>query len=148
MPSQGRTVQQMLFDARMVLAAVSAGALATLAVRVVMRRRLTPAEKEQRRRMAVNEHRRTIEGFLTGASDSHLFYDYEVAGADYSASQDVTAIRHRLPENLMRLIGPVKVKYDPRNPANSIIICEDWSGIAPVADAAGARSSEEEPACN
>jgi hypothetical protein len=27
------------------------------------------------------------------------------------------------------LIGPASLKYAPRNPANSILICERWSGL-------------------
>ena len=26
-------------------------------------------------------------------------------------------------------VGPVSVKYDPRNPANSILVAEQWSGL-------------------
>ena len=26
-------------------------------------------------------------------------------------------------------LGPVAVKYDPRNPANSIVLAEEWSGL-------------------
>ena len=26
-------------------------------------------------------------------------------------------------------IGPVSIKYDPRNPANSIVLSEEWSGL-------------------
>jgi len=26
-------------------------------------------------------------------------------------------------------ISPVAVKYDPRNPANSIVIAEEWTGL-------------------
>jgi hypothetical protein len=29
----------------------------------------------------------------------------------------------------MALLGPALVKFDPRNPANSIVICEEWSGL-------------------
>jgi hypothetical protein len=141
-------VKQLLFDSRIALSAGAAGALAILAVWVVMRRRLTPDEKERRRRMAVNEHRRTIEGFLTEASENQLFYHYELAGVEYSTSQDISAIRSVLPADLSRLVGPVSVKYDPRNPANSIIICEDWSGMASIVDAADNQLRKEEPACN
>jgi hypothetical protein len=34
-----------------------------------------------------------------------------------------------LPEDQMSMIGPALVKFDPRNPANSIVLCEDWSGL-------------------
>jgi len=34
-----------------------------------------------------------------------------------------------LPSNPMSVIGPAQVKFDPRNPANSIVLCEEWSGL-------------------
>jgi hypothetical protein len=97
--------------------------------------------------MAVNLHRRTIEGFLNEAEDKTLYYHYELAGVEYSTSQDVSALAAMLPADLSRLIGPVSVKYDPRNPANSIIICEDWSGLGPAL-CATTNNPKEEPACN
>ena len=57
-----------------------------------------------------------------------LFYTYSVGGVEYSATQDVSSIREHLPEDAA-LAGPATVKYIPRNPANSIVICEEWSGL-------------------
>jgi len=34
-----------------------------------------------------------------------------------------------LPADRMSMVGPASVKYDPRNPANSIVLCEQWSGL-------------------
>lgn len=131
----------------MAAGAATAAALSALAVWILFKRRLTPDEKERRRRVAVNQHRRTVEGFLTETGELALYYHYELAGVEYSTSQDVSALAARLPADLARLIGPVSVKYDPRNPANSIIICEDWSGLGPALDAPN-NSKKEEPACN
>jgi hypothetical protein len=48
---------------------------------------------------------------------------------EYTASQDISKLRDRLPEDPQTWIGPVTIKYLPRNPANSIVVCEDWSGF-------------------
>lgn len=92
-------------------------------------RRLTPPEREKRRRLAVNHHRRTLEGFITEASAEAIQYTYEFSGVEYFAAQDVSALAACLPLEPERLIGPARVKYDPRNPMNSIVVCEEWSGI-------------------
>jgi len=104
-------------------------ALAAAAVWIIFRHRLTIEEKERRRRVYVNRGRRTAEGFITEAGEDLIHYNYELRGVTYFASQDVTALRERLPQDPTRLIGSVSVKYDPKNPANSIIVCEDWSGL-------------------
>ncbi|WP_321475626.1 hypothetical protein [uncultured Paludibaculum sp.] len=103
--------------------------LAALAIYIVFQRRLTPVEKERRRRVFVNRGNRTIEGVITEAGEDLIHFQYELRGVMYFASQDVTALRTLLPPHPDRLIGAVSVKYDPRNPANSIVICEDWSGL-------------------
>ena len=58
-----------------------------------------------------------------------LFYSYEIRGVAYTTSQDASDFQDRLPAETSVLIGPVSLKYSPGNPANSIVICEDWSGL-------------------
>ena len=65
---------------------------------------------------------------LVEIRDTLVFYSYQVRGIEYLASQDVGGLYDSLPED-PDAVGPVAVKYDPRNPANSIIISEEWSGI-------------------
>jgi len=48
---------------------------------------------------------------------------------EYNASQDIAALRDLLPAEPGRLVGMANLKYSPKNPANSILICEDWSGL-------------------
>jgi hypothetical protein len=103
--------------------------LLALAIWIVFQRRLTPAEKERRRRLAINQSRRTVEGFITEADAEIIHYQYELSGVTYFASQEVSALTGLLPADPARLIGPVSVKYDPRNPPNSILLCEEWSGL-------------------
>jgi len=55
---------------------------------------------------------------------------------EYTASQDVSALRELLPDDPSVVNGVVFVKYDSRNPANSMILSEDWSGLR----RSGARS--------
>ncbi len=58
-----------------------------------------------------------------------IAYSYSVAGVTYEASQDLSALQQLLPPDVMTIVGPVSVKFDPRNPANSIVLCEEWSGL-------------------
>ncbi len=42
--------------------------------------------------------------------------------------QDVSSLQERIPTSLS-IEGSVSVKYDARNPANSIVLAEQWSGL-------------------
>jgi hypothetical protein len=89
-----------------------------------------PKDKEQRRRLTVNQFGRIGDATITDLQDDVLFYSYSVAGVSYTASQDVAALRNLLPADVERLIGrAASLKYSPQNPANSILICELWSGL-------------------
>ena len=65
---------------------------------------------------------------LAEIRDNLLLYTYDVRGVAYTASQDVSRLQDRLPRDISAL-GVVAVKYDRKNPANSIILAEDWSGL-------------------
>jgi hypothetical protein len=74
-----------------------------------------------------------------------LYYSYSVGGVQYEASQDITALRDRLPAEPERLIGWSGMKYAPHNPANSILICEEWSGLrGPAARSADHNSADRD----
>jgi hypothetical protein len=90
--------------------------------------RITPEQREQRRRARLTERGKMGDATLTEIRDDLLVYSYDVRGAIYTASQDVSALRELMPRDLSAL-GPVIVKYDPKNPANSIVLSEDWSGL-------------------
>ena len=66
---------------------------------------------------------------LLEVRDHLVFYSYDVRGVEYTASQDISALRGLLPSDPSAVNGVVYVKYDPRNPANSMILSEDWSGL-------------------
>ena len=58
-----------------------------------------------------------------------LIYQYDVAGVSYEASQDVTYLRQWINLHSCRLGLPTSVKYDSRNPGNSMVIAEGWMGL-------------------
>ena len=114
---------------RLVLLALAAMALMALAAWILYRVRRTPAERERRRCDLVNRAGRMADGMVTDVGDGIVFYTYSVMGVEYTTSQDVSALEGLLPDNRNSLIGPATLKYLPRNPANSILMCEDWSGL-------------------
>ena len=114
-----------------VVLAGAAGALAGIAAWMIPgSRRIPPAERERRRRLLVNLSGRTGNATITDVSDGVLCYTYSAGGMEYAASQDVSALSGLLPADPATLIDvPATVKYLPRNPANSILLCEGWSGL-------------------
>lgn len=77
----------------------------------------------------MNRRGRMGEALITDSEGSLLHYKYTVGGVTYNATQDVSPLRERLPSDLTSLIGHATMKYAPSNPANSIVICEYWSGL-------------------
>lgn len=114
---------------------IAAASIAVLGALIYTLRRLrrNPKDKEKRRRLQVNQSGRLGDATITEVHESTIFYEYSVRGVLYTASQDVTELREQIPTELERLIGPVSLKYAPQNPANSIILCEDWSGLRGIA---------------
>ena len=113
---------------------VLAAGLAALALWAALRKASTPEKRERQRRLTVNTTGRLGDAFITEATGDALYYTYSVRGVQYAASQDISALRDRLPADPERLIGMAGMKYATRNPANSILICEEWTGLrAPAA---------------
>ena len=98
----------------------------------------SPSERERQRRLAVNASGRLTDGTLVEsphgllpASDTRLlFFRYEVSGVEYTAAQDVSALLSESEAASLRSGTVAAVKYDPRKPSNSIVVCEQWSGLA------------------
>jgi len=109
--------------------AIAASCLLALGTWILFQRRNTPERKELKRRFSVNRDGRMGDALLMEAGSDQLVYQYQINGVVYSASQDVHTLASYLPEQPERLIGPVNIKYLARNPANSIVVCEHWSGI-------------------
>jgi hypothetical protein len=111
-----------------VLVAVIVAAIGTI-VFWQLRRRPTPEELERRRRELVNRTGKIGDGEVLDVDGVMISYSYSVAGVGYAVSQDLSAVIDRMPPDRMAVLGPVSVKFLPRNPANSIVICEEWTGL-------------------
>ncbi len=90
--------------------------------------RIPPDEIERRRRAELVAGGKMADALLTEIRGNFVFYSYAVRGVEYTASQDVSFIKDRLPADVSGM-GPAAVKYNPRNPANSIVVAEGWSGL-------------------
>lgn len=110
------------------LAGVLAVLLGLIAYRAWKRRRVTPEERERSRRRWLVLRGKMGDATLVDIRGDLLFYSYAVRGVEYTASQDIALLAQRLPADLSAWAA-VGVKYDPRNPANSIVIAEEWTGL-------------------
>ena len=110
----------------LVLAGVLVVLVALIGYRAWQASRISPAERERGRRKALAAKGKMGDATLLEIRGQMLFYSYDVRGVEYTACQDIEALQTSLPAELM---GPVSVKYDPRNPANSIVVSEEWSGL-------------------
>lgn len=120
-----------------VIAAVAVGVFA-VARALVRSRRRTPEQRERERRDRINEIGRITDGTVIDVSEMPangrgeiqlLIYHYDVGGVSYEASQDVTALRHRVDLHSCKAGLMTSIKYDPSNPGNSIVVAEQWSGL-------------------
>jgi len=103
--------------------------VAAMAFRAWRLSRISPEERERQRRAALVSRGKMGDATVVEFRGDHLFYSYAVRGVAYTASQDVSALKPYLPADLSALMAHILVKYDPRNPANSIVLAEDWSGL-------------------
>ena len=112
-----------------VIGAVSLPVIAA-GIFIVLRIRRKPKDKEKLRRTEVNSNGRLGDATITDITDDAIIYEYSVGGLTYTASQDISQLRELIPADPHRLIGrPASLKYSTQNPANSILLCEDWSGL-------------------
>ena len=105
---------------------VALGAL--IGYRAWQRARIVPGERERRRRSDLMAQGKMADAVLVEIRDDLFFYSYGVRGVEYTASQDVSMLKEQMPPDFST-IDAVSVKYDPRNPANSIVLAEQWSGL-------------------
>ncbi len=101
-------------------------------------RRLTPEQREAARRCWLSASGRIIDGRVLevcelarrDATPLHLLiYNYDVGGVGYECSQDVTSLNGVVDLEDCRMGLVASIKYDPRDPGNSILVAEDWSGL-------------------
>jgi len=102
--------------------------LVAIAVRAWRHSRVSPDEKERRRRAMLVALGKMGDANLLEIRGDLLLYSYAVRGVEYTASQDISKLHEFLPSD-HSFFGPALVKYDPRNPANSIVLAEEWSGL-------------------
>ena len=124
LPTSGAVQVSILGLAAVVLMAVG--------VRVFLGSRQTPAQREKRRRLLIHRTGRMGDATIIDVRDCVLYYSYRVRGVAYTTSQDASDFRHMLPSQTSVLVGPAGMKYSAGNPANSIVICEEWNGLRPV----------------
>ena len=110
------------------------GALAVVIIAVGVRFlpplvRKNPEKRERKRRLEVNRQGRLGDAMITEATDTTLYYVYSLRGVQYETSQDITWLRDYLPAEPEKLIGQAHVKYLVNHPANSILVCEEWTGL-------------------
>jgi hypothetical protein len=104
----------------------------------VVSHRPSAEEIERRRREELSLSGRITDGVILDArtltnedsispTPEVLVYSYSLAGLTYNCAQDVSS----LPNEVIgfRIDQPVQVRYDPRNPGNSIIVSETWRGL-------------------
>jgi hypothetical protein len=109
------------------------------AVYALLRRKTKTADHvERERRSWLNKVGRITDGTVIDVQEittvknrpaTMLIYQYDVAGVSYEASQDVTYLRQWINLHSCRLGLPTSVKYDSRNPGNSMVIAEGWMGL-------------------
>lgn len=116
--------------------AVLAGGLTAL--HFATRRKKTAQDLERERREFLDRVGRIIDGTVIDVAELHpnepnasqlLIYNYDVAGVQYEASQDVTHLRQYVDLHNCRIGVPTSVKYAPQNPGNSMVVSERWSGL-------------------
>jgi hypothetical protein len=112
--------------------------LVALGVRAWRRSRVSPDEIERRRRLMLLAKGKMGDASLLDFRENLLVYSYAVRGVEYTASQDISKLRPFLPDDVASLAGHVSVRYDARNPANSIVLAEEWSGLRSAAGGKGA----------
>jgi hypothetical protein len=105
---------------------------------LLRRKPKTAEEVELERRTWLNTIGRITDGTVIDVQEladdgqrsaTMLIYQYDVAGVSYEASQDVTYLRQWINLHSCRLGLPTSVKFDSRNPGNSMVISEGWTGL-------------------
>ena len=115
--------------------AVGVALAAGVAVYALTRKKVSAEEMERRRREYLGTEGRLVDGTIMDSPSPRdkeegvivLIYKYRISGVEYECAQDLSAVRDEVGE--IRIDLPVHVKYDGRNPGNSIVWSEVWSGL-------------------
>ncbi|MGO8721059.1 MAG: DUF3592 domain-containing protein [Acidobacteriaceae bacterium] len=116
--------------------AASVAAVGGVVLWWVLAHRKSAEEKERERREKLVLHGRIIDGSILDWSEQPnssdlgtLQYRYSIGGVSYECAQDLTFLKGTARVDATCLGRPASVRYDPKNPANSIIVAEGWSGL-------------------
>ena len=112
-------------------------------------RRKSPEELERIRRLSVNRCGRIalakvvdfIEATDAEATSRLVLYRYEVAAVTYEAAQEVSPMGRAMTAVRFLSGRTASIKFDPKKPSNSIIVCEEWCGV-PQAEPLAAPDAE------
>lgn len=127
-----------MISLRLYMLLVGGTALAWATYALLRRKPKTAEDLERERRAWLNSVGRITDGTVIDVQEieaqgrppaTMLIYQYDVAGVSYEASQDVTYLRQWINLHSCRLGLPTSVKYDSRNPGNSLVISEGWIGL-------------------
>ncbi len=125
--------------------------LGGIALYAATRKRITEEEIERVRRQDLALGGRIIDGTILDVAEVSEFesgrpegmqlilYKYEIAGVSYECSQDVTHLKHIIRIEDIRVGFPCSVRYDTRQPENSIIVAENWIGLRDTANSVPVR---------
>ncbi|HEX3877470.1 MAG TPA: hypothetical protein VHW24_10820 [Bryobacteraceae bacterium] len=111
----------------LILGTILVALAAAIGYRTWKASRISPEEVERRRRAVLVAQGKINDAQVVEFRDGFIFYSYAVGGVEYTASQDLTFLPAQPPKDFSSL--SVSVRYDPRNPANSIVAAEQWSGL-------------------
>jgi hypothetical protein len=127
-----------MISLRLYTVALGTVGIAAVGYALLRRKPKEAADIEHERRVWLNTIGRITDGTVidvqeialdTNRPSTMLIYQYDVAGVSYEASQDVTYLRQWINLHSCRLGLPTSVKYDSRNPGNSMVIAEGWMGL-------------------
>ena len=113
----------------LILLGAAGAALAGTSAVLLFRRGPDAAEQERLRLKALHEQGRLVLGHVVDTRENTVFYSYEVSGVGYTAAQDLGQFSGLDAEELLRIAGPLNIKYDRANPSNSMVYCDQWSGL-------------------
>lgn len=100
------------------------------------RKKPSAEQMERARRALLASTGRIVDGSITetqwassgsGPVPNTLIYRYRTSGVTYECAQDVSPLAEHVRD--LRIDLPVQVRFDPRNPGNSIVVAENWNGL-------------------
>ncbi len=136
-----------------VLATIAAGVacLGGVAWFMATRKHTSEEELERTRRQDLVLGGRIIDGTVIDIAELDAYeagrpegmqlilYKYEISGVSYECSQDITNLKDLIAIADIRVGFPCSVRYDTRQPENSIVIAENWIGLRDTANSVPVR---------